>query len=417
VAGWFARSGLAYPPQRVALVALKDEARLELWADGGAGWRFVRSYLVRCSSGRLGPKLHEGDHQVPEGVYGIAALNPDSRYHLSLRLDYPNAFDRARAREEGRLRLGGDIMIHGGEVSDGCLPVGDSGVEELFALVARVGSEHVLVIVSPVDLRRIDARVASGRATVRRPWLGTLYATLSSTLESFPLPSEERPLDVPRHVRPTRTQCKAYDVADCAHRCGVGDVGACARAGLMYADGRGVPVDRARAWELLGTACAGGDALGCAELGRLYLTDDGPRRDAARAAVLARVACDGGDGHGCATLAQLCLDRVVYPGTGEPCSDDLARRLWARAYATLRKDCGGWGGYDCDTLATLYADADPRTALRFASGSCRAGDPGGCAHLARLYEDGGDATRARNGYQRACAAGWASACERSVASK
>ena len=90
----FAVRGVTYPPRAVTLIALKAEACLELWADGGAGWRFVRSYLVRSTSGRLGPKLRQGDHQVPEGVYRIAALNPDSRYHLSMRIDYPNDFDR-----------------------------------------------------------------------------------------------------------------------------------------------------------------------------------------------------------------------------------------------------------------------------------------------------------------------------------
>jgi len=118
----FARRGVPYPPQSVALVALKNEGRLELWADGGAGFTFVRSYLVQATSGRLGPKLRQGDHQVPEGVYRVSALNPRSRYHLSLRLDYPNVFDQARGAEDGRTTLGGDIMIHGDRVSDGCLP-------------------------------------------------------------------------------------------------------------------------------------------------------------------------------------------------------------------------------------------------------------------------------------------------------
>src|SRR5215467_4465409 len=71
----FASLGVAYPPRGVTLVAFKSEARLELWADAGDRWRFVRSYLIRATSGRLGPKLREGDHQVPEGVYRIAALN------------------------------------------------------------------------------------------------------------------------------------------------------------------------------------------------------------------------------------------------------------------------------------------------------------------------------------------------------
>jgi murein L,D-transpeptidase YafK len=68
LAARFAAREVAYPPRAVTLVALKSEARLELWADAAEGWRFVRSYLVRAASGRLGPKLREGDHQVPEGA-------------------------------------------------------------------------------------------------------------------------------------------------------------------------------------------------------------------------------------------------------------------------------------------------------------------------------------------------------------
>src|SRR5262249_62323818 len=107
----FAARGVPYPPSGVTLIALKEEGRLELWAGGAAGWRFVRSYLIRAASGRLGPKLRQGDRQVPEGLYGLDLLNPDSQYHLSMRLGYPNDFDRAPAPEGGRTLLRGHIMI------------------------------------------------------------------------------------------------------------------------------------------------------------------------------------------------------------------------------------------------------------------------------------------------------------------
>ena len=79
----------------------------------------------------LGPKLREGDRQVPEGVYTIANMNPNSISHLSLALSYPNDFDRARAAEDGRAdnTLGGSIMIHGGSGSIGCMAVGDEAAE------------------------------------------------------------------------------------------------------------------------------------------------------------------------------------------------------------------------------------------------------------------------------------------------
>ena len=75
----------------------------------------------------------EGDKQVPEGFYRIELLNPNSRYHLSLRVNYPNADDIERAREDRRdlLNLGGDIMIHGGAESIGCIAIGNPAIEHL----------------------------------------------------------------------------------------------------------------------------------------------------------------------------------------------------------------------------------------------------------------------------------------------
>jgi TPR repeat protein len=407
----FARRGLAYPPRGVTLIALKAEARLELWADSGTGWTFVRSYLVRAASGRLGPKLREGDHQVPEGIYRIDALNPDSRYHLSLHVDYPSPFDRTHAAEDQRARLGGDIMIHGGSLSDGCLPIGDAAVEEVYALAARVETPNVAVIIGPFDFRRVSPEVAMLRAGERPPWLGALYETLAAALQEFARPEDPTSPARARRTVVARPACKAYDEGDCVRRCRTGDAQSCARAGLMYRQGRGVAMDVAKAWTFLQTACDGGDGLGCAELGQLYLGDDGLRRDASRAAELAALACDAGDGHGCSDLVSLCAGRLIYPAPADQCSADALRRLAARAVATLQWECSGWGAYDCDTLATMYSPGDPETALRFASRSCQGGDPGGCDDLGRLYENEGDATRARALYRRACDAGYATACE------
>jgi TPR repeat protein len=425
LAASFAAAGVAYPPVSAALVALKSEARLELWADSGSGPRFVRSYLVRAGSGRLGPKLRQGDHQVPEGVYRVSALNPDSRYHLSLRLDYPNDFDRARAREDGRSVLGGDIMIHGDVVSDGCLPIGDGAIEEVFALAERIGVEGLSVIVSPLDLRRADAGAAAARAAQRPPWLAGLYAELATALRPFPLPAEAAgaaPVPETKALRAASkrkgsrdaAECGALDAGDCLARCTGGDAASCARAGLQLAEGRGVPRDVARAWPLLEQACTAGDARGCGALGQLVLADDGARRDAARAAALASAACDGGDGHGCYALAKLCTDRTIYP-VAEECTAARVKDLRQRAVAALRWDCRGWGAYDCRTLAAIYAAGDAPTATRLAGGSCDSGDAGGCEQLARLYESAGDRGRARSLYDRACSGGWASACERIAA--
>lgn len=83
----FERAGVSYPPSRIAFVAIKEARKLELWAaNEDEALRFIREYEVLAASGRLGPKLREGDRQVPEGIYRIVLLNPNSRYHLSLRV-------------------------------------------------------------------------------------------------------------------------------------------------------------------------------------------------------------------------------------------------------------------------------------------------------------------------------------------
>jgi hypothetical protein len=99
-----------------------------------------------------------------------------------MKLDYPNAFDRAQATKEGRTDLGGDIFIHGRDVSIGCLAVGDPAIEELFVLAARVGIAKVRVVVAPWDLRRKAPPVA--RAS-QPAWVPELYAELGRALGAY----------------------------------------------------------------------------------------------------------------------------------------------------------------------------------------------------------------------------------------
>ncbi|MEW6271504.1 MAG: L,D-transpeptidase family protein, partial [Thermodesulfobacteriota bacterium] len=414
LAARFAARGVLYPPRAVTLVALKAEGRLELWAagDDAGGWRFVRSYLVQATSGRLGPKLRQGDHQVPEGIYRVSALNPRSAYHLSLRLDYPNAFDQERASEEGRTRLGGDIMIHGDRVSDGCLPVGNEAIEELFALAERIGIENLAVLISPLDLRRVDAGAALKRVPQSPRWLASLYGDIARALAPFALAGETESTAAAELRLAKAPKCRPYDAGDCEKKCRAGDLASCTRAGVLYGEGRGVERDAAKAWTLLGDACRRGEALGCGALGELLLSDDGVRLDTSRAAKLARAACDAGDGHGCARLAQLCTDRLIYPEQPDNCSEAQVDRLRRRAVSKLSSSCRGWAAYDCFRLAQIYGPGDLDNALRFARGSCDAGDAGGCEQLALLHELRGEAERAAALYQRACDAGYRAACAR-----
>ena len=184
LAARFAAAELAYPPSAVALVGLKAEKRLELWASrGGDAWRHVADYPITAASGVAGPKLREGDRQVPEGLYRIVALNPNSRYHLSMKLDFPNAFDRRHAERDDREHPGSDIFIHGKAVSVGCLAVGDAAIEELFVLTALVGKDNVSVVVAPFDGRRAPLLpVPDGLP----PWTPELYRRIDAALRQYP---------------------------------------------------------------------------------------------------------------------------------------------------------------------------------------------------------------------------------------
>jgi hypothetical protein len=151
----FEHAGFAYPPKRVTMVGLKAERILQVWGSAvpDGGWRHLKDYPILGASGVLGPKLQEGDRQVPEGNYRIESLNPNSLYHLALRVSYPSAEDRQRGAEDGRANLGSDIMIHGNTCSIGCLAMGDEAAEDLFVLAAETGLENISVVLSPVDFR------------------------------------------------------------------------------------------------------------------------------------------------------------------------------------------------------------------------------------------------------------------------
>ena len=180
---FFAAADLSYPPARAALIGLKSEKRLEVYAATATGtFRFVRSIPILAASGGPGPKLCEGDGQVPEGLYGIELLNPNSRFHLSLRINYPNESDRRHGGEDGRKNLGGDIMIHGNAVSIGCIAIGDEAAEDVFVLAAKTGIKNISVILAPADFRKrkFSPPVAAP------PWTGKLYESIRAALAIYP---------------------------------------------------------------------------------------------------------------------------------------------------------------------------------------------------------------------------------------
>ena len=150
----------------VFIRAFKEEGELELWVRKRETGKYehFRTWDVAAQSGKSGPKLAEGDGQVPEGFYFVppSAMKPDSTFHLAFNVGYPNAYDRAHGRS------GTFIMIHGNCVSIGCLAMTDPKIEEIYTLcdaALKNGQPYFRVNLFPF-------RMTSGRLAREKdsPW-------------------------------------------------------------------------------------------------------------------------------------------------------------------------------------------------------------------------------------------------------
>lgn len=136
----------------------KEEAELELWLKRDEQFVLWQTYPICNYSGTLGPKLKEGDHQSPEGFYkvGLAALNPNSSFHLSFNLGFPNAYDRAKSR------TGSYLMVHGNCVSVGCYAMTDPAIEQIYVMVeAALREGQTSVPVHAFPFRMSPQRLAA----------------------------------------------------------------------------------------------------------------------------------------------------------------------------------------------------------------------------------------------------------------
>ncbi|MEP3265450.1 MAG: murein L,D-transpeptidase family protein [Hyphomicrobiales bacterium] len=109
----------------------KKEAELEVWKKTSNGrYALLKTYEICAWSGELGPKFKEGDRQAPEGFYKVspAQMNPNSSFHLSFNLGFPNSYDKSHER------TGSFLMVHGACSSAGCYSMEDEQIEEIYAL-------------------------------------------------------------------------------------------------------------------------------------------------------------------------------------------------------------------------------------------------------------------------------------------
>ena len=133
------------------LRAFKAEQVLEVWvkASEDRGLQLLLEYPFCQTSGQPAPKRREGDKQIPEGIYHINRFNPESKFYLSLGLNYPNASDRILGDPE---RPGRDIFIHGGCNTVGCIPITDDKICELYVLAVEAkqnGQAEIPVLIFP----------------------------------------------------------------------------------------------------------------------------------------------------------------------------------------------------------------------------------------------------------------------------
>lgn len=127
-----------------SIVVFKAERKLYLYSKG----KVLKIYHVSLGDNPIGHKEQEGDEKTPEGLYSISGRNSNSKYHLSLRISYPNENDKIYAQNKG-YSPGGDIMIHGlpnhtGFIEDyyvnndwtnGCIAVNNEEIEEIWGAV------------------------------------------------------------------------------------------------------------------------------------------------------------------------------------------------------------------------------------------------------------------------------------------
>lgn len=148
----FLDANLSWPAKQLYIRSFKQDGVLELWVKNSLNEPFVlfKTYNICALSGKLGPKRREGDKQVPEGIYYINEFNPNSDYHFSLGLNYPNQSDLFFADSKAP---GGEIYIHGQCATVGCIPILNNPIEELYVLasiVKKQGQDFIPVHIFPI---------------------------------------------------------------------------------------------------------------------------------------------------------------------------------------------------------------------------------------------------------------------------
>jgi murein L,D-transpeptidase YafK len=151
----------------IILRIFKEEAELEVWKQDTSGhFQILKTYPICRWSGDLGPKLHEGDRQAPEGFYTITPelLNPNSNYYLAINTGFPNSFDKANDRD------GSFLMIHGDCWSSGCYAMTDEQMDEIYSLARDSLAGRPSFQVQAYPFRLTPANLARHRTNPNMPF-------------------------------------------------------------------------------------------------------------------------------------------------------------------------------------------------------------------------------------------------------
>jgi len=175
----FKIAGEKYPPAKISLIGLKQERLLCLFA-GDKKQKLIAKFPLSTFSGKLGPKLKEGDLQIPEGVYKITGLR--ASFRLSLCVDYPNDFDKRQAMADHRTNLGGDILIHNGTKSTGCLVLSMDDMAQIFTAAHDIGCKNLALIIAPCNLTSTKPEMDMSK---QPKWLAGLYKKLGQQLNQY----------------------------------------------------------------------------------------------------------------------------------------------------------------------------------------------------------------------------------------
>lgn len=160
VKGYFSKQNLDYKGFHLFIRAFKKEELLEVWIKEYEKdiFTLLNTYNFCSSSGTLGPKRKEGDLQIPEGIYHINHFNPQSNFHLSLGVSYPNNSDKILSDPK---HPGSAIYVHGNCVTIGCIPITDEKIKDLYILAVEArnnGQQKIPIHIYPSRLDETGMR-------------------------------------------------------------------------------------------------------------------------------------------------------------------------------------------------------------------------------------------------------------------